>query len=119
MLRGPYRKSYTPAQMHSAVEAVRGGMGLREAVRRFGVPKTSLLDRTSGRIDCEVSRSGPQPVLTPAEEAEVVQYVKGCGRAGYPLDKNDLKNTVKTVLDADGRDTPFKDNRPGKLQYSK
>jgi len=113
MIRGPYRTKYVPAQMTQALSAVAGGMGVKTASRKFGIPKTSLLDRVKGRVNVEILRSGPPAVLTEAEEKVLVQHVINCGKMGYPLDKKDLKRLVCDIILEDGRPNPFKENRPG------
>ena len=116
MLRGPYRKKYSKENLRKALDAVRGGMPLKQAVRLYEVPRTTLQDRHAGRVSQDAEKSGPSPVLTTAEEIKLVNYIKECGRIGYPLDKKDIKEVVKTILDDDGRPNPFTDNRPGKMQ---
>ncbi|KAJ8892699.1 hypothetical protein PR048_005280 [Dryococelus australis] len=47
----PHYHSYTEEAMVDAVNAVQNSnMGVREASRRFDVPKTSLQDRLKGRV---------------------------------------------------------------------
>ena len=43
-------KSYDSSGVLKALEAVHQGMSIREAAARFGVPKSTLGDRASGRV---------------------------------------------------------------------
>jgi len=117
MLRGPYRKKYLPDQMARAEEAIKCGMAVREASRKFDIPRATLQDRLHGRVLS--GKSGPQTVLTAAEETKLVLYMMECGKVGFPLDKSDVKETVKNLLDDDGRPNPFKENKPGTLCFNK
>lgn len=110
--RGPYR-GYTKERLLSAVQAVQGGMAIREAVRTFEVKRSTLQDRVHNRVDLDTTSSGPRPCLTKAEEALLCNYIKNCARIGFPLDKNDLLDQVKKIMDDDGRPNKFVDNRPG------
>ena len=58
--------------------------------------------------------SGPDPVLSKAEEERVVAHISAMAAVGYPLDRRHLLAEIKKIVDADGRPTPFKDNLPGK-----
>jgi hypothetical protein len=93
------------------------GMKHGPAAKKFGVPKTTLLDRIHKRVSDDCSKSGPNPYLTKAEEESLISFIARSGSIGYPLDKTDVKKSVKLVLDDDGRATPFKNNLPGTLQY--
>ena len=59
------------------------------------------------------ARSGPPPILTKDEEAELVEWVINMNRIGYGRTKDQLNLTVKALLDKDNRPNPFKNNRPG------
>ncbi|CAG2246721.1 unnamed protein product [Mytilus edulis] len=60
------------------------------------------------------ARSGPSPVLFDSEEEMLVHWVIDMAKIGYGQTRQQLLYTVKTILDHDGRKTPFKDNLPGK-----
>jgi hypothetical protein len=48
--KGNYRTKYTKGMLEEAMEAVTGHrMSLREAAKEYGVPKTAMIDRLSGR----------------------------------------------------------------------
>ena len=59
------------------------------------------------------ARSGPPPILTKDEEAELVEWIINMNRIGYGRTKDQLTLTVKALLDKDNRPNTFKNNRPG------
>ena len=70
--------------MRKAVEAcVNEGMSIRQAAFHFGVPKSTLGDRMSGRV-VPHSTSGPKTYLSPEEETELVKFLLRCVAIGNP-----------------------------------
>ena len=64
--------------MKKAIEAVETGeSGVNIAALDFGVPKSTLKDRISGRVS-HGRKPGPKPYLTPGEEKELAEFVKSC-----------------------------------------
>jgi len=91
-------------------------MSRKKAVLAYGVPRTTLIDKLSGRYSLG-SLPGRNTVLTQAEEITLADHYKSMARIRYPLKKDDLLLEVKRVIDNDGRTTPFKNNKPGKDWY--
>lgn len=112
MLRAK-RVPYSPGKMARAVEMVRDGMPKKKAAKLCGVPRTTLLDKLSGRVPLQPTKPGPKTVLTAAEEDVLVNYIKLMADIGYPVSRAELKREVKKILDTDGRKNPFKNNLPG------
>ena len=107
-------KSYSPSKLESAVRMVSSGsMSRKMAARQYGIPRTTLVDKLSGKtsLGCALGRS---TILTMAEEQVLENYIKDMARVGYPVQKHELLGEVKRVLDHDGRATPFRNNTPGK-----
>lgn len=112
-----YRTTYTEAEVSAAVDRVRRKvMGVNEAARRFGVPRSTIRSRTKMNVQ-NVVRSGPQPILTPEEESEIEQWIFDMQRRGFPVTPYMLMTTVQEILIALPRDNPFKDNCPGKKWF--
>ncbi|CAG2225331.1 unnamed protein product [Mytilus edulis] len=86
-------------------------MSIRSASRQYNVPKTTSIDKLNGRSSLQ-ARSGPSPVLFDSEEEMLVHWVIDMAKIGYGQTRQQLLYTVKTILDHDGRKTPFKDNLP-------
>ena len=61
--------------MVGAMETVKNGaMGLNRAAIEFGIPKTTLKDRISGKV-IHGTKSGRVPYLAHAEEEELYDWV--------------------------------------------
>lgn len=88
------------------------GMSVREAASKWNVPKSSLHDRISGKVEYD-RRSGPPTILTKAEENRIVGWLVEMAKRGVSLTKDECLDVVKKLLDKDKRQTPFIDNRPG------
>ena len=69
--------------MEEAMKAVqKGDIGINQAAREYGVPRTTLKDRVSGRVK-HGTKSGPHPYLSVNEETELAKFVKQCAEVGY------------------------------------
>ena len=69
--RGTTYRRWNSESMEKAVKEVE--LGIRQACEIFSVPKSSLHDRVSGKVDCK-ARSGPTPYLSFEEEEELVSF---------------------------------------------
>lgn len=88
-LRKGERKTikWTQEAMQQAMQEVEAGkLCLREAARQFGVPKSSLSDRVSGRVASDCTR-GQRQLLTPEDENSLVEYCLYSASHGFPLTK--------------------------------
>ena len=83
-----------------------------EASQAYGIPKSTLYDHYSGKSN--QSKHGPTPYLTECEEQELVDWAVEMGRIGYGRTREQVSMMMKKLLDKDGRQNPFVDNRPGK-----
>lgn len=108
---------YPEKSLIAALDAVKNGMAIREASRRFNVPKTTIQDRIHGRIKEGPRKMGPPTILSTQEESELVHWLKELASTGFPRKKADLLNTVQKIVLTNKRDTPFKDGRPGEKWY--
>lgn len=69
--------------MEKAVEAVhRGKLTPRKASLMYNVPRSTLHDQVSGKIDMN-SRPGRCPYLDIEEEEELVSFLFKCATIGY------------------------------------
>ncbi|XP_028451539.1 uncharacterized protein LOC114566898 [Perca flavescens] len=74
-------KKWTQEAMDQAKQEVEAGrLSLRQAAMRFGVPKSSLSDRVSGRVASDFS-------ITHADEDSLVEYCLYSALHGFPLTK--------------------------------
>lgn len=83
-------------------------MSLRQVSSAFQIPKSSL----SYKINS--CRTGHATVLTAEEETFLAEWAVRMVKFGFGRTRSELVDAVKKILDADGRQYPFKDNRPGK-----
>jgi hypothetical protein len=101
--KGNYRTKYTEAMLEEAMEAVTAHrMSLREAAKEYGVPKTTMIDRLSGRRGAKLGRSTE---LSADEEELIVERILVLGKWGFPLGKKDLTHLIKGYLDRLGKST--------------
>jgi len=84
---------------------------IREAAQLYGIPKSTLHDHCSGKAKSR--KPGPSPYLTEAEEQKLVEWAIEMGKIGYGWTREQM-TMVKNLLDKDGRQNPFVNNRPGK-----
>lgn len=70
--------------MQKATEAVKNGMlTIRRACEIYGVLRATLHDRVSGKVKLD-SCPGPPKYLSAREEEELLNFVFGCARIGFP-----------------------------------
>lgn len=97
--RGSYVK-YRESNLDEAVRAVKiDGMTMREASKRFTVPKATLCDH----VHKQLKSVGRPTVLSADEERIIVQRLIYLGIWGFPITPKDLSMLVKDYLDASGR----------------
>ena len=84
--------------MLGAIKAASEGTGINRAALEFGVPKTTLKDRISGRVQ-HGSKSGRVPYLSGSEEQELVDYLITCSEIGYPKKRADVLGIVRKTLE--------------------
>jgi len=87
--------------MKAAMKAVSEGLSVNQASRYYGVPKTTLHDRVSGRVIHGV-KPGPRPYLSPAEEEELGNYLKDCAKMGYGKTRKDVLGIVQSTASDKG-----------------
>jgi len=80
-------RKWSQEAMAQALQEVKAGrLNLRQAAQEFGVPKTSLSDRVSGRVSSDCV-PGQRTLLTPADEDSLVEYLLYSASHGFPLTK--------------------------------
>ena len=77
------------------------GIAIREAAIRFGVPKSTLGDRISGRV-LVGSTSGPKPYINIEEEEELVRFLLRCSAIWYPKSRQEVLAIVTRMLERKG-----------------
>ena len=97
-------RQWSDQSMVGAMEAVQEGrMGVNRAALEFGIPRTTLKDRISGRV-VHGSKSGPKPYLTYEEEKEMVDFLITCSKMGYGKTRNEVLKIVEAAMQKKGRE---------------
>ena len=84
--------------MHKAIKEVEEGMSLRKAAELFKVPKSTLHDRITGRVDVG-AWSDPQPYLSFEEQEVLASFLI---RAAYPYTKKQVFALVQRIIESKG-----------------
>lgn len=101
------KKKWTEEAMERALVEVKSGRcTVRQAAKEFGVPKSSLGDRVSGRV-APGSRSGPAQLITTAEEELLVEFSLYMSKHGFPLTKQQLVSFASTIYKRQHRRVAF------------
>jgi len=86
--------------MHQAIECARSGAAsANKAAEMYGIPKSTLKDRLSGRVQ-PGSRPGPHPYLMPSEEAELASHLIEAAAIGVGKTRSDVMRIAQEVAEA-------------------
>ena len=94
-------KSWSTSALHKACDSVHGGMSIRRAAEEYDIPKSTLFDYTSGRVDFG-AKSGAKRYLTETEEEELVSFLNGMSSIGYSRTMKQVVQLVQTVVTKKG-----------------
>lgn len=86
---------------------------LYSAAKAYGIPPSTIRFRIGDKWS-KKTRKGPPSILSPDEESAIVVWLKDMERKGLPLVKESLLYKVKSIIQAVPRETPFKNNTPGR-----
>lgn len=84
--------------MVKAMRAVEEGVSIRRASEMYNVPKSSLYDRVSGKVQ-HGCRPGPSSYLSIEEEDELVHFLIRCSQIGYPHTLSQVLALVQQIVD--------------------
>ena len=88
--------------MLAAMEsATSGELSINKAAVFHGVPRTTLQDRVSGRVE-HGQNPGPRPYLTKDEENELCSYLLSSPEAGCGKTRKEVKVIAKSVAKQKG-----------------
>lgn len=110
-----YAKKYSEAEIQTALKAIVEGMPLREAARKFNIPRATLQFRKGDKF--VKTGFGPNPVLTKEEEDMLEKWIIELGKKGFPRRKEDIQLSVQTFLEKHPRKNPFTNNFPNDTWY--
>ena len=66
------------------------GMSVYKSSIICGIPTQTLRDRIKGKVDDQIERSGPPPILSKEQEAELVNHIMQMAEIGYGYTKQDM-----------------------------
>jgi len=106
---------YEEAALKKAVDAVQSGMSIRKAAATFGVPRSTVGDRVSGRFhDVSVIKNGRPPCMPVDIETKIVRAVVKAARQGFGLTVKQVLAKVDQLCQTTGIGTAFKNFKAGK-----
>ena len=79
-------KRWDDTQLQKACQDVYKGQAVRRVALNYGIPKSTLHDRISGKVT-PGAKSGPPAYLSAEEEDELVPFLNGCSSIGYARSK--------------------------------
>ena len=88
--------------MTSALEEFKKGkLTIGKIAKKFNVPKTTLHDRISGRVQ-HGTKPGPSPYLRADEEEVLVEHLVSAAKQGYGKTRKQVNMKVETIAKAKG-----------------
>lgn len=108
---------YSEQNLKDALRDIKeNGIKVREASRKYMVPKTTIFDRISGRKPEYLKKPGPRPILTTEGEKRIKDWVISLAKCGFPINKNMLLETVSKIA-KESKEDLFKNGTPGQTWY--
>ena len=94
----PSYRGYSTAAMEKAYEAaVMGTMSVRKAAEEYGVPRSTLHEKVTGKVVLQ-ARSGSKTYLTNEEEASLLDFLIGCASIGYAKSRKDVLAIAQQIV---------------------
>ena len=96
--RRPTYRGYSTISMEKAYEAaVTGTMSVRKAPEEYGVPRSTLHEKVTGKVALQV-KSGSKNCLTDEEVASLVDFLVGCATIGYAKSRKDVLAIAQQIV---------------------
>ena len=97
-------KHWSSETMHKACQAVtEDGCSVRRVAEEYHVPRSTLHDRVSGRIQ-HGATSGPPRYLNAEEEQELADFLSNCAKVGYARTRLQVLALVQNTVEKKGLD---------------
>lgn len=108
---------YSEEQMQKAIEDVNRGLSKSQASKINNVPRPTLISKLKGQspLSCRMGRSS---ILKKEEESLLVDWIFTMAKAGFPITKVQLIDSVQRILVELKRENPFTNGRPGRKWYN-
>ena len=84
------------------------GQAVRRVALNYGIPKSTLHDRISGKVT-PGAKSGPPAYLSPEEEDELVSFLNDCSSMCYARSKKQTIALVQRVVESKGLNVKVSD----------
>lgn len=105
---------YSHEQLEQALEAYRKGEIAFSISKRFGVPRSTLIYKASGKTPINKERRlGPAPRIGFNAEGMLKNWVMALAVRGFPIRKIDLLTSVQQILKDMRSEHLFPEGRPG------
>ena len=109
-----YLTGYSPETLGRAIQEIRNGKSIRSVSKAYGIPYGSLYKKSKLAYQTAPQRKhGGQPILSQAEELNLLSVINTLTEWKFPLDIQDIRLLVKNYLDRLGVTTRFPNNMPG------
>ena len=92
--------------------AVKEGITIYEATKRYNIPKQTLQDYCRRNTDRKL-KIGRPTVLTENEESEIIEAINLMVEWGYGITRNEVTSIVESFCKSQKRKNPFVDGIPG------
>ena len=112
-----YKASYMKEDLQQAVEVRADRMSLRAASKKYGVPRSTISDRVTGRVN-EEATSGRPPVLPRELETALVERAVKASERGFGISRQQLMVKAGRLCKNMKIKNPFKNDIPGKDWFS-
>ncbi|CAG2188941.1 unnamed protein product [Mytilus edulis] len=104
---------YGKENLENAIKSIKDGVySYRRASQVFGVPKTTIIDHVSGRIELN-AKPGRKPVIPIEMENVVARKVVEAANKGFGITKKQLQMKISRLCKLQKIETPFKRGIPG------
>lgn len=106
-----YQTKYSKAQLNDAVTLIKANkLSFKQAHKRFNIPVGTLWNKVHAKHE---KKPGHPVVLSDQEEAAIVKYTVTTATWGFPLNRMDIRNYIRTYLNMAGKQVrEFRNNTP-------
>lgn len=111
----PKKLQYSNEALQKALNAMKAGESASKVAKKYGVPKSTLNDKFSGRQPKE--KYAGTPVLSKAEESRLAQWIVKRAESGNPVVKSEIQDIVSILVKNKNVQTPFANNLPGRYWF--
>lgn len=88
--------NYTNEDIEKALEHARNGTSIAKAAELFGIPKSTLHAKLTGKVP-DISKRGPRIILTVQEEERLATWILNKAKLGFPMHLDELKPAVQSL----------------------